>query len=632
VIGNWFNSREATELGAALADQYSQQSKLVSTVRNKAPSREPADSLQTILNVAAAQIRQLQMNFYKRAKFANSFKWRLLENGIDKDVAEKVTEKVVLHISLNQANPNLGNDKPIASMDPHRSRNLRYLLTQGNRCLAQGEYDAAVVHYEELLEFSPRHPEALNNLGAAQLKLGRYGEAEEVLRTAVRLQPNYADAISNLGNLLRCKGGHVAEAEMWLRRAIKLNPKHLDARINLGLTLAFLGRLVDAKAQFKKVLKASPRNADALFGMGHVAAIEGHFDQAESLFKSSLEVNSKMPSAWAAIASLRKMTHSDAAWLEGAEQIASSGISPAEEADLRYAIAKYCNDLEEFNRAFQNYKRANELQKNSAPAYDRQARASFVDDLVRVYTRETLSHVEPLASDSVKPVLVVGMPRSGTSLVEQIIASHPDAKGAGEVGFWSDAVQEHMAVIRRELLDVSTRKTMADEYLVALQARSGDAARIVDKAPINCDYLGVIHTAFPNARILYMQRDPIDTCLSCYFQKFSADLEFAMDLSDLAHYYREHQRLMAHWRKVLPAGTILDVPYAELVADQEGWTHKILEFLNLEWNDSCLDFHRTQRPVVTASYWQVRQPIYKDSVARWRNYKKFIGPLLELRS
>jgi tetratricopeptide (TPR) repeat protein len=632
VIGNWFNSREATELGAELADQYSQQSKLVSTVRNKAVSREPADSLQTILNVAAAQIRQLKMNFYKRAKFANSFKWRLLENGIDKDVADKVTEKMVLHISLNQANSKVGSTTPIASMDPPRSRDLRYLLTRGNKCMAQGDFDAAVDHYEKLLELSPRHREALNNLGAAQLKLGRYSDAEEVLRKTVQLHPNYAEASGNLGNLLRCKGGHVAEAEMWLRRAIKLNPKYLDARINLGLTLAFLGRLIDAKAQFKKVLKTDPRNADALFGMGHVAAIEGHFEQAESSFKRALEINSKMPSAWAALASLRRMTRSDTAWLEGAEQIASSGISPLEEADLRYAIAKYCNDIEEFNRAFQNYKRANELQKTSAPAYDRQARASFVDDMVRVYTRETFSHAEPLVSDSIKPVLVVGMPRSGTSLAEQIIASHPHAKGAGEMGFWSDAVHDHLAVIRRQLLDESTRKRMADAYLHALQARSGDAARIVDKAPINCDYLGVIHTVFPNARILYMQRDPIDTCLSCYFQKFSSDLEFAMDLSDLAHYYREHQRLMEHWHKVLPPGTILDVPYAELVADQEGWTHKILEFLNLDWNDSCLDFHRTQRPVVTASYWQVRQPIYKDSVARWRNYKKFVSPLLELGS
>jgi hypothetical protein len=141
----------------------------------------------------------------------------------------------------------------------------------------------------------------------------------------------------------------------------------------------------------------------------------------------------------------------------------------------------------------------------------------------------------------------------------------------------------------------------------------------------------VIHSVFPNARIIYMRRDPIDTCLSCYFQPFSAALNFTMDLSDLAHHYREHQRLMAHWRAALPPGTILDVPYAELVADQEGWTRRILDFIGLEWDQRCLDFHSTKRAVVTASYWQVRQRIYNDSVQRWRNYRKFIGPLLDLR-
>jgi hypothetical protein len=223
------------------------------------------------------------------------------------------------------------------------------------------------------------------------------------------------------------------------------------------------------------------------------------------------------------------------------------------------------------------------------------------------------------------------MMRSGTSLVEQIIASHPAATGAGELEFWNDVVRKHGTVIRRELLGEALRKEVAEDYLRALARHCVDALRVIDKAPINSGYLGVIHSVFPNARIIYMRRDPIDTCLSCYFQQFSPALNFTMDLSDLAHYYREHQRLMAHWRAVLPAGAILDVPYAELVADQEGWTRRILNFVGLEWDQRCLDFHRTERPVVTASYWQVRQRIYSDSVQRWRNYRNFIGPLLDLK-
>jgi hypothetical protein len=230
-----------------------------------------------------------------------------------------------------------------------------------------------------------------------------------------------------------------------------------------------------------------------------------------------------------------------------------------------------------------------------------------------------------------KAVFVVGMMRSGTSLVEQIIASHPAVAGAGELSFWNDAVRKYNALLRQEPLPESLRRQLAEGYLQALERHSVDASRVVDKAPINSNYLGVIHSVFPNARIIYMRRDPIDTCLSCYFQPLSVSHSFTLDLSDLAHYYREHQRLMAHWRSVLPPGAILDVPYDQLVADQEGWTRKILDFVGLEWDPRCLDFHTTARPVATASYWQVRQRIYNDSVQRWRHYRKFIGPLLDLK-
>jgi len=364
--------------------------------------------------------------------------------------------------------------------------------------------------------------------------------------------------------------------------------------------------------------------------MGQLARMEGRFDQSEIMFKRVLEVDPKMPSAWAALAGLRKMTPSDHAWLEGAEEIAASRVAPLQEADVRFAIGKYCDDVDDFKRAFESYKRANELQKAVSISYERDAREHLVDELIHVYTREKVSRVGGGASVSTKPVFVVGMMRSGTSLAEQIIASHPSAKGAGELPFWGDAVRENEIAVRQGMLSEPLKKQLAEAYLCALTGHS-DALRVVDKAPRNSAYLGVIHSVFPNARIIYMRRDPIDSCLSSYFQQFSTALNFAMDLSDLAHYYRQHHRLMAHWRAVLPAGTILDVPYEDLVADPTGWTHNILDFLGLEWDEGCLDFNKTQRLVATASYWQVRQKIYKGSVGRWRNYEKFIGPLLGLR-
>jgi hypothetical protein len=337
-----------------------------------------------------------------------------------------------------------------------------------------------------------------------------------------------------------------------------------------------------------------------------------------------------MAGVWANLASLRRMTPADSDWLERAQELAASTDAVTEKADLRFAIGKYWDDIGDFERAFQSYRDANDLLKTIAGKYNREARAGYVDDLIRVYTPQAIAQIGGGGCTSTRPVFVVGMPRSGTSLVEQIIASHPAARGAGELGFWTEVLLEHVAAIRKAVLPESIRTQLAAAYLQVLAEHSTDALRIVDKAPVNSEYLGFIHSAFPKARIIYMQRDPIDTCLSCYFQYLSPALSYAMDLADLAHYYRQHHRLMAHWRAVLPPGTLLAVPYEDLVADQEGWTRRILDFLGLEWHAQCLEFHKTQRPVLTSSNWQVRQKIYRSSVQRWHHYEQFIGPLLEL--
>ena len=306
-----------------------------------------------------------------------------------------------------------------------------------------------------------------------------------------------------------------------------------------------------------------------------------------------------------------------------------SGISIWQEAELRFAIGKYCDDVKDFAQAFQNFKRGNELLKTAAEDYDRKGRSQFIDELIRVYSRESISNIGAAGSSSAKPVFVVGMPRSGTSLAEQIIASHPAAHGAGELDFWVAQIANGSGPAQG-ILGEPSRPKVAAEYLRILESFSATASRVIDKAPVNSDFLGLIYAVFPNARVIYMQRDPIDTCLSCYFQQFLMGMNFTMDLSDLVHYYREHQRIMAHWRTVLPPGFILDVPYEELVADQETWSGKMLDFIGLEWDARVLEFHTHKRQVTTASAWQVRQKIYRSSVARWQNYEKFIGPLKAL--
>ena len=631
MILEWFNAREAAEVAVVLADQFATRTgSSAATGDRNAANNAWSDLFDEVLQSAEPEVRRLRLNFYTKARFANSFKWRLIEKGVQRDTADEVTQRLVLHLSTNGMRPASDGGPDAAATGQQHSNNAKNLLGQAHKCFAQGAYAQAVGHLQDFLRLNPRHADALNNLGAALSGLGRYGEAQDYFRKALAIDPHLVEAQSNLGGLLRAVG-QITEAEAWLRSALKLNPNHLDARYNLGLLLVFLGRLREAENQFKKVLKLAPRNSHASFGMGLIAEREGRFEEAEALFKRALAVNRKMTGAWAGLVGLRKQTASDADWLKGAEELAASALSPSEEGDLRFAMGKYWDDLGDFAQAFHSYKRGNELLKTMAPEYVRDARTLFVDNLIRTYTREKLSNAMSEGSASVKPVILTGMQRSGTSLAEQILASHPSVKGAGELTFWSRQALDNEPAIIQGMLDESTRKKLTEDYLRVLQAQSGDAPRIVDKSLINADYLGAIHSVFPQARIIYMQRDPVDTCLSCYFQKFSPGLQHAMDLEDLAHYYREHQRLMAHWRTVLPAGSMLEVPYAGLVADQEGWTRKMLSFIGLEWDDRCLEFHATRRAVTTSSSWQVRQKIYASSVQRWRHYKKFIHPLLALQ-
>jgi tetratricopeptide (TPR) repeat protein len=621
----WLNGREATAIGAALADEFAPRTE--PAVARGSPQSSASGSMEQLLQRADREVRPLQLNFYKKAKFANAFKWRLIENGIAREIADEVTQSLVLHLSQIRI-PAPSQNSADAPADPSGPAKAQHLFIRGNKFYAQGAYAEAAAIYEEAVQLDSSHAEALNNLGSALSYLGRYEEAEQCFRDAISAKPNFSDPHSNLGVLLRQKS-HLSDSEALLRRALKLRPTDLDARINLGLTLVFLGRLRDAKACFAKVLKTTPRNVLALFGMGQIATAEGRFDEAEATYRRIVEINPKMTNAWAALPLTRKMTIADVEWLKGAEEIASSAIHPMEEANLRFAIGKYCDDVNEFAQAFQNFKRGNELLKTAAEDYDRKERSYFIDQLIRVYSRASISKIGAAGSSSAKPVFVVGMPRSGTSLAEQIIASHPAAYGAGELNFWATLIAKDTG-LTQGILGEPTRPKVAEEYLRILEGFSGSASRVVDKAPVNSDFLGLIYSVFPNARVIYMQRDPIDTCLSCYFQQFLTGYNFTFDLSDLVHYYREHQRIMAHWRAVLPPGFILDVPYEELVADPETWSRKMLDFIGLEWDARVLEFHTNKRQVTTASAWQVRQKVYKSSVARWHNYEKFIGPLKAL--
>jgi len=631
----WLKAEEATQVGTALADAFaSDLTHGPSRARPRATRRETAPDdqwlLQRFLQRVDRDTGPLELNVFKRATLANSFKWRLREKGIDRHIIDDATQALIVRLSGNRGGPAAAAKSVAVSATASKPPSLEALFAQGNACMARGAYLEAIGFFQELLRLNPEHATARNTLGAALCKVGEYDDAAEQFRLAIASKRDYWEAHSNLGTVLRWKG-RIVESEAALRHVLKLKPTHIDAQLSLSATLVLLGRWREAKALLESVRKRAPRNVAALVGLAGIAGPEGRFAEAESLFRRAIEIDPEAHAAWAGIAFLRRMEPADKAWLERAEAIAAGQLGPLEQATIRYAIGKFHDDLGEFDSAFDNFRRANDLQKTAAEPYDRKARARFVEDMQRTYTRATLAGPLPGASDSVQPIFVVGMPRSGTSMVEQIIASHPLARGAGEFGFWSDAIREHESAIRSELPGEPLRRKLAAGYLRALSARCPDAPRVVDKTPFNSDYLGLIHAVFPRARVIYVRRNPIDTCLSCYFQEFSTGMNFSMDLSDLAHYYRQHARLIAHWREVLPAGTMLEIRYEELTGDQEPSTRRILDFLGLEWDEHCLDFQKTESTVMTASFWQVRQEMQRRAGARWHVYRKFIRPLLELK-
>jgi tetratricopeptide (TPR) repeat protein len=628
----WLSGREAAEVGTALADDFILQTAAGPGARQhpkRAHGQEPQQFLQKFLQRVDRETRPLKLNILRRATLANSFKWRLLEKGVEQNVVEELTRALVLQLTTGRTGAPL-EEAPVVMSKRRTGEAVQALLVQGDEHVRREAFDEAIDCYQQALSADPDNALVRDVLGVILCRLGRYKEGGEQFRQAIKIKESFAEAHFHLGSLLRAEGFTI-QSEQPLRRALKLKPTLIEAQVGLGTTLSMLGEMSEAKSCFEKALRVAPRHVDALTGMGQLSALEGHFAEAETWFNRALEVNPKHWLGWVGLAGLRKMPTTDGLWIKGAQASAESGIAPLNEASVRKAMGKYYDQVGDFSQAFKCFRRANELVKAVAPPYDRDSQANFCDALVRAYPRDELAGPHPGASDSSLPILVVGMPRSGTSLVEQILASHPMVHGAGELAYWPQTLSEHLAGVLHGPPDEATRRKFAAGYLRALTERCGkDVARIVDKSLFNVDYLGVIHSVFPNSRIIYVRRDPIDTCLSCYMQDFPPALNFTFDLSDVAHYYRLRVRLIEHWRRALPPGTMLDVPYEELIADQEGWTRRILEFLALPWDERCLTFHGTERSVLTASYWQVRQKVYNSSVGRWRQYKKFIGPLLDL--
>jgi tetratricopeptide (TPR) repeat protein len=506
----------------------------------------------------------------------------------------------------------------------------------GNVLLSLARHEEAMSRYQNALAIRPGYAEAHNNLGHAFMALNRAEEAIGHYESAIAVRPGFAEAYNYLGGALQ-KLQRYTEAIACHRQALIIKPDYAEAHCHLGGALHRRDLPEEASAHYRKSLAIRPDYAEAYHGLGIALELLGHLDEAHGAHERAVELAPRRVHFHLALAHSRRFRAGDAR-LAAIEELArdQASLSEAERIALHFALAKAYADLERHESSFRHLLEGNALKRRQT-GYDEAATLRFFERIRTVFTHELMREKRGGGDHSPAPVFVVGMPRSGTTLIEQILASHSEVFGAGELEEFGKAVASlgeanGASAVFPEIaptLSAEALRRLGGSYLDAIRAAAGPAKRIVDKLPLNFTFVGLIHLALPNARIIYARRDPIDTCLSCFSILFRGDQPHTYDLGDLGRYYRAFEALMQHWQRVLPEGVLLEVRYEDVVDDLEGQARRMVEHCGLEWEAACLAFHQTRRPVRTASVAQVRQPIYRSSVGRWRPYQHLLQPLLQ---
>jgi tetratricopeptide (TPR) repeat protein len=523
---------------------------------------------------------------------------------------------------------------------------------------ATGRLSDAITVLQAAARLLPHDPVARYNLGLTCLKANRLTEAVASLREAVALKADFGRAQYQLGVALQ-RQGHDAAAIAALRAAIALNTRKSEANGRLGDLLvargevseaakcyrqaadnSIAGRLYAAKAlaaekryedaivALRRLLALEPKSATVHWSLGHMLTLQGSFAEALPHLETACALQPGAVGAFYNLVIAKRVSEADRPLIERMTTVAESGGLPdVTRMTAHYALGKAFDDLGEYGSAIRHFDAANGIEKGLCE-YDREQLAAWVDLLIARCTPGYFRrHASSVADET--PVFIVGMPRSGTTLVEQILSSHPLIAAGGEIEFWvrRGPGWEHCG---REGLDPAAIRTLADDYRAQLTRIAPTATRVTDKLPHNFMWIGLIHLVFPNARIIHCRRHPVDTCLSIYFTYFARRMGYASDRSNLVFEYRQYQRLMQHWRAVLPQTRFFEVDYERLVADRETWTRKLVDFCGLEWDDACLHHEDNRNVVATASLWQARQPVYRSSVERWRRYEPWLGELQQL--
>jgi len=508
----------------------------------------------------------------------------------------------------------------------------------------------------------PNNAVIFHDLGLTCLEAGRVEDAIGALRRAVLLKPDFALAFLRLGVALERRLDQAGAVEAY-RKAVALLPSLAEAHFRLAVQLEDLGRRNEAVEAFNRAKTQAPkgalrdmaearslvvqnrdREAELVLRrairlqadssaiqhfLGAVLSSLGRFEEAASCYEQALDRTPRLVGVYYELVRCRKITPRNRSLIDRMQAaLEQKGIDDLPLTKLHLAIGKAHDDLGEYEKAMAAFDAADHARRRVAN-FDLKAFEAQVDGLIAGFTPEVLARANALGNPDQTPVLIIGMPRSGTTLCEQIISSHPEASDGGELYFWSPR-----AALLKAMGEATPPASFIDETATAcidfLRAISSDAKRVTDKNPFNFLWAGLIHLVFPRAAIIHCRRSPIDTALSIHQTFFGPGIKFPTGGEDLVAYYRGYEKLMAHWRRVLPADRFLEVHYELLTAAPEATIRDIIQFVGLEWCDACLHPEENDRAVKTPSKWQVKQPIYRTAVERWRAYEPFLGPLAAL--
>lgn len=482
----------------------------------------------------------------------------------------------------------------------------------------------------QLIDLEPDNVSFYDQLAQLYSELGDQLAAANCYEKLLARHPDFADGHFNHGYRLRAATKY-NEALVAYGRALELGISGAE-EVHLNKAVIFSDHLrqeAEAIVSLEKALDINPNYLPALFNLGNLREEAGDRSAASSLFKKALEIDSNYFEALARLADIETFSSVSDPIIQRMQHVVKApDIQISTKANLYFALGKALNDCGVWKDAFQFYAEGNKINQQLLGDYDAKGHTKLIDSIITQFSADWFDNIEPVSDFA--PIFICGMFRSGSTLIEQVLAGHPDVTAGGERDFFPRAIKSHFSPYPSSIMNVelSLLKEVAHKYEQDLVQTFGKGALITDKRPDNFLYLGLIKTLFPKARIIFTTRDARDNCLSVFFQRLGRQMLYANDLEDLAHYYQEHLRLMGHWKAIF-GEDIHTVHYDTFIEDPEKVTRELLEFLGLKWHAGCLDFHKRTNHVKTASVWQVRQPLYKKSSGRWKNYEGHIAPLLQ---